>query len=232
MQNKRKLYKHLIIIYIIYFAVLIGGVLLHAPNFSRGFQIGMDRAQREVVTNESGAQPQHSYMLRAELFNPQGDLKIDGLPKEAEVITTSVYFAVHEPGAMNVEEAFRIYADSKAAYGLILFSGLSFLAVLVFIALIINSLRISIREELPLSRSNIRRTRIIGILLIVSELCEAAVAYINQQKAVEVLAQSPYEVLTSISINCWDIIMGLLFLFMAEVFTVGTQLSEEQKMTI
>lgn len=232
MQNKRKLHKHLIIIYILYFAVLIGGVLLRLPNFSRGFQIGMAQAQREAVANESGAPTQHSYMLQAELINPQGNLQIDGLPKEMEVISTSLYLSVHEPGAMTVENAFRIHADSKVAYGLVLFSGLSFLAVLVFIALIINSLRISIREELPLSHSNIRRTRIIGILLIVSELCNTAFAYINQQKAVELLAQGPYEVLTSISVNYWNIIMGLLFLFMAEVFTIGTQLSEEQKLTI
>jgi len=68
--------------------------------------------------------------------------------------------------------------------------------------------------------------------LIVWELANAFILHINQCNAVELLAGTQYEVLNRFPLNYWNLIIGMLFLFMAEVFAIGTQLSEEQKLTI
>lgn len=228
MQNKKRLYKHLIIIYILYFIVLVSGFMLNTiPSFTSGLNFGLAQAEREL-----GSGVTHSYYVTADLLNPEGYIEIDGLPENMDAYLARLYVQVSDPGAFTLNNAFRVQADSGYAYLLLLVAGFSFLTVIVLIALMINSLRKSIRDEQPLRHNNIWRTRIVGILLIVMELANTLVLYINQCKAVELLEDTPYEILTHFPLNYWNLIIGVLFLFMAEVFAIGTQLSEEQKLTI
>ena len=228
MQNKKRLHKHLITIYILYFIVLVAGFMLNTiPSFTSGLNAGMAMAEKEI-----GASDKHVYYVAADVRNPEGYISVEGLPEDANAYMARLYVQISDSGAFTWDNAFRVQADSGYAYLLLLVSLLSFLAALVMIALMINSLRKSIRDELPMRHSNIRRTRVIGILLIVSELANAVVQYINQCKAVELLEGSPFEVLTYFPLNYWNLIIAVLFLFMAEIFAIGTQLSEEQKLTI
>lgn len=228
MQNKKRLYKHLIIIYILYFIVLVSGFMLNTiPSFTSGLSAGIAMAEQEV---DSGNK--HAYFVTTDLRNPSGYIEVEGLPENVDTYLARLYVRVSDSGAFTLDNAFRVQADNGYAYLLLIVSGFSFLAVIVLIALMINSLRKSIRDEQPLRHNNIWRTRLIGILLIVTELANALVLYINQCKAVELLEGTPYEALTQFPLNYWNLIIGVLFLFMAEVFAIGTQLSEEQKLTI
>lgn len=228
MQNKKKLYKHLIVIYILYFVVLLAGFIFKLPSFTSGFNAGMRQANREV-----GQGDLHSYLVTADVINGEtGCIAIDGLPEHVKPRFAELLLFVEEPGALTMQNAFRIHADNGYVYLLMLVAGLSYLAVFVLIALIINSLRKSIRDEQPLRQGNIMRTRAIGILLVAAELCNALALYLNHCKAAELLAGTEYEVMSGFPIKGWNLIVGLLFLFMAEVFSIGTQLSEEQKLTI
>ncbi len=68
MQNKKRLYKHLIIIYILYFIVLVAGFMLKTiPNFTSGFDAGMALAERELDQGDT-----HSYYLAADVRNSSG----------------------------------------------------------------------------------------------------------------------------------------------------------------
>ena len=227
MQNKKRIYKHLIVIYILYFIMLVAGALNAVQSFTNGLSAGMVQAERELASGS-----EHSYYVSSDLWNPAGTVAVDGLPEGVDVSAAHLAMRVTEPGELTIGDALRVQAGSGWAYLLLCASGLLFLAVLVMIALMINSLRKSIRDEQPLRHSNIRRTRIVGALLIVSELCNALVLYINQCKAAELLAGTIYEVPSRFPLNYWNLIIGILFLFMAEVFAIGTQLSEEQKLTI
>ncbi len=228
MQNKKRLYKHLIIIYILYFIVLASGFMLNTiPSFTSGFHAGMAQAEREIDRGDA-----HFYYITTELRNPEGYIEVDGLPENVDAYFARLHLHVSDPGAFTLDNAFRVQADSGYAYLLLILSGLSFLVVIVLIALMINSLRKSIRDEQPLHHNNIVRTRIVGILLIIMEVANALVLYINQNKAIELLQDTPYEVLNRFPLDYWNLIIGVLFLFMAEVFSIGTQLSEEQKLTI
>lgn len=229
MQNKRRLYKHLIIIYILYFIILAGGFMFNTmQSFTSGLSAGITAASEELAGDG------HSYYVMADIRSaqPGGGIELSGLPEKSSVAFAHLHLKVTEPGTLTIREAFRVQADSGYTYALLLVSGISFLAVFVLIAMMINSLRKSIRDEQPLRHSNILRTRIIGGLLILIELCNTLILYINQCKAVELLSGTPYEVLTRFPLDYWNLIIGVLFLFMAEVFAIGTQLSEEQKLTI
>ena len=46
------------------------------------------------------------------------------------------------------------------------------------------------------------------------------------------LEGSPLQVAASFPLNYWNIVMAILVLFSAEVFSIGSRLSEEQKLTI
>ena len=229
MQNKNRLYKHLIVIYILYFIILLAGFMLNTVHsFTSGFSAGMMQAEEELANGY-----EHSYFVLADVCSAQDEvLAFEGLPEQIRVPYAHLHMRVTEPGMLTLRDALRVQADNGWAYLLLLVSGLSFLAVIVLIALMINSLRKSIRDEQPLRHSNILRTRIVGWLLILTELCNTLILYINQCKAAELLAGTPYEVITRFPLNYWNLIVGILFLFMAEVFAIGTQLSEEQKLTI
>ena len=229
MQNKKRLYKHLIVIYILYFIILLAGFMLNTvQSFTSGLSAGMMQAERELANGY-----EHSYYVMADVAPSQAPaLALEGIPDHIDVTFAELRMRVSVPGKLTLRDAFRVQAGNGWAYLLLLVSGVSFLAVLVLIALMINSLRKSIRDEQPLRHSNIRRTRIIGCLLILTELCNALINYMHQCKAAELLAGAPYEVLVRFPLNYWNLIIGILFLFMAEVFAIGTQLSEEQKLTI
>ena len=51
-------------------------------------------------------------------------------------------------------------------------------------------------------------------------------------KAAELLAGTDIIIDTSFPISYWNILIGVLVLFTAEVFAIGYRLSEEQKLTI
>ena len=88
------------------------------------------------------------------------------------------------------------------------------------------------REELPLNRRNILYTRLIGFILIGSEVLEGLIGWCMRTGAAEALKGSAMTVDVSFPLSYWNLLMGVLMLFMAEVFAIGTRLGEEQKLTI
>ncbi|MDE6624021.1 MAG: DUF2975 domain-containing protein [Alistipes sp.] len=228
MQNKRKLHKHLLLIYIIYCAALTVGFLASfVPGFSRGWQSAQSSMAREEL------QGKRTYYVSAQLLNDgRGDLPIAGLSENVAADIDRLQLHVSVPEEYTPGNIFKVLANSSWAYLMLAVSGCSYLAIFVLIALIINSLRKSIRDEQPIRHSNIARTRAIGILILAAELCQATMQYINNREAAELLAGTSYEVALCFPIDYWNLIDVILFLFMAEVFSIGTQLSEEQKLTI
>ena len=98
--------------------------------------------------------------------------------------------------------------------------------------LIIHSLRRSIRDERPLDKRNVWYLRLIGLLTILSEVISSLIGYAMNLQAERLLAGSKWMVASSFELSYSTIIMGILILFSAEVFAIGQNLSEEQKLTI
>ncbi|MBE6182497.1 MAG: DUF2975 domain-containing protein [Rikenellaceae bacterium] len=229
MQNKKSLHRHLLTIYVIYFvALFIGFMATIVPSFSRGWNDAENMVNQSEMLGDG-----RIYSVSAPLVAGRGEtLNIEGLPEGVTSNIQQIALRVRVPENYTIGNAFKVNANSGWAYLLMAVMGLSFLAVFVLFALIINSLRKSIRNEQPICQCNISRTRWIGILILVAEFCRAAMLYINIREASRLLADTSLEVATAFPLNYWEVIVGILFLFMAEVFSVGTQLSEEQKLTI
>lgn len=231
MQNKRRLYKHLLIIYVFYFAALIAGFAAGIPDFIRGFNEGFNDSY--FVTKDADGGNLFSYTTTAPIaLAGMESFQIAGMPKGVEVSGGELDLRVQTQEPTTPFSEYRWMANNGYCFLLLMILAGLFLAIFILIAKIINSLRRSIRDELPFRHRIIGQTRAIGILILTSELCETLVKYINIKAAAQVLAGSPFEVVSSFPISYWNVIMGILILFMAEVLSIGAQLSEEQQLTI
>ena len=229
MQNKRRLYKHLMIIYVFYFVALVIGFLSTiAPSFSSGWR----EAQQTMDTDFTQGDVR-TYYVYAPLRASGSELSaVEGVGANTSVSVDNVRLRVTVPEKYTVSNSLKVMANNGFAYLLSMLTGVAYLAVFILIALIINSLRKSIRDEQPLRHGNIGRTRAIGILMLVAALSESFMKYINIREAATLLQGSALQVDTTFPLNYRNIIVGILMLFMAGVLVVGTQLSEEQKLTI
>ena len=236
MQNKKSLLKRLLFLYIALFLVIVTGIV-HSVlgDFCRGAADGMQMGEKIAEKRQQG-DPRMIYLL--------GDVRIvggtgDNSPIRSaeaviEPVVTRMNLIVDEPagGISPLGIAFRTLGGSAWIYAFTMLIPLLLLAVIVLMILIIRSLRRSIRDERPLGRRNVWYLRSIGVLTILAELLNGLLGRAMNLRAAELLAGSGLTVDTSLHISYSMIIMGLLILFSAEVFAIGQNLSEEQKLTI
>ena len=236
MQNKKSLLKRLLFLYVALFLVIATG-LVHSllGDFGRGAADGMEMGTRIAEKLQQG-DPRMIYLL--------GDVHIIGDSKSAspirngaveiDPVVTRLNLIVDEPadGVSPLGIAFRSVGGSVWLYVFALFIPLLLLAVIILMVMIIRSVRRSIREERPLDRRNVRYLRSIGMLTILIELANSLFNHIMNLRAAELLANSGYTVDTGFDLSYSMVIMGILILFAAEVFAIGQNLSEEQKLTI
>ena len=179
---------------------------------------------------------QHTYFLAARLQNAQSDETLfpietghASISTEAEYTGVNIYVKTDENSDPTV-----VRTLNRINYILLLSipALLAKLSILILVALIINILRKSVRDEQPLPGRIIIYTRAVGFLLILAEVCTGVGSYIYQSTTRTFLEDSPLQVAASFPLNYWNIVMAILVLFSAEVFSIGSRLSEEQKLTI
>lgn len=236
MQNKKSLLKRLLFLYIALFLIIITGIV-HSllGEFGRGAADGMKMGIRIAEKIQQG-NPRLIYLL--------GDVRIVGNSEnrspiqhgdiEIEPVVTRMNLIVDEPaeGASPLGIAFRSVGGSPWLYVMAMLIPFFLLAVIVLMVMIIHSLRRSIREERPLDRHNVWYLRSIGGLTILIALFNGLLGHTMNLRAAKLLAESSLTVDTSFDLSYTTIIMGLLILFSAEVFAIGQNLSEEQRLTI
>lgn len=231
MTTKKSQLRRLLAIYTLFMLLLLGGFARSYSNFIRGFRTGHQTA--ESWTSEGGY---YKYLLL--------DIPVSTAPEKvveascdtdcsAEIMTDRVHVVVRKASDENpILLAFRSLGDSGYLYWAILLLPLAKLSIFVLMGIIFASLRRSVREELPLNRRNILYTRLIGFILIGSEVLEGLIGWCMRTGAAEALKGSAMTVDVSFPLSYWNLLMGVLMLFMAEVFAIGTRLGEEQKLTI
>ena len=177
-----------------------------------------------------------TYFLAARLQNAQSDEALfpietghASISTEAEYTGVNIYVKTDENSDPTV-----VRTLNRINYILLLSipALLAKLSILILVALIINILRKSVRDEQPLPGRIIIYTRAVGFLLILAEVCTGVGSYIYQSTTRTFLEDSPLQVAASFPLNYWNIVMAILVLFSAEVFSIGSRLSEEQKLTI
>lgn len=230
--------RRLMAIYIIFLIVLgIGFVHGFSIKFIKGFTVGAEMgaqmANRWEAGNKSYTFNFNSIPTQAvydTLQTTSNDPSIENIRVCTEEIDLQVQKISHSDSP--IAAAFRVIGDNSSLYISMIIFLLSRLAIIILMAVIINSLRKSIRDEQTLSPHNILYSRIIGGLIIFSELLLSTVNWIQQCNAAQLLEGSSIIVNPSFPISYWNLMMGILIIFTAEVFAIGQQLSEEQKYTI
>ena len=214
-KQKKSLRRHLLVIYIFYFLALAAG-FIHSfvPHVSSSLATGWQAASEDIRMQEKHGIAQHTYFLAARLQNAQSDETLfpietghASISTEAEYTGVNIYVKTDENSDPTV-----VRTLNRINYILLLSipALLAKLSILILVALIINILCKSVRDEQPLPG------RII----------------IYQSTTRTFLEDSPLQVAASFPLNYWNIVMAILVLFSAEVFSIGSRLSEEQKLTI
>lgn len=238
MQNKRTFLRHLLVIYITFFAVIIADIVLEAgPGFRQGWSEGNEMGM-DITKNWALGTPRRIYMLEDIRIASGPENVIPALSTQAGTrISTRIRkigLTIEEeaPDASIASLAFGSIGGNGWLYLAVMLCAVAYLAIIVSMFLIIHSLRRSIREEQPLRGHNVALLRLIGGLAIATELLDDLVSWAMNSRAAEILAGSGCTVDTAFHVSYSRILMGVLILFAAEVFAVGRRLSEEQKLTI
>lgn len=121
--------------------------------------------------------------------------------------------------------------NAMAIFVINMLISLIWVAIYVLIAMIINSMRCSIRDQHPLPEKNILYMRLIGGFILLNVFCEWLTLHLGHKMVALAYGSMPAgfeRVIPSYLIA----ILALLVIFSAEIFSLGSKLSEEQKLTI
>ncbi len=236
MKTKKSQLRRLLAIYTVFLLLLLTGTARSCKEAARGFDDGVKMAE-DMTENWVQGNRFYKYMLldipvRAQ-FQSEGLVQPADSSFRVEARTDKMNFVVEKPTERNpMFMAFRSLGDSGYIYAGVMLLPLAKLAIFILMGIIFVSLRKSLREDLPLNRRNILYMRLIGFIILASELLEDLIGWSMRNEAARLLADSTLIVDTSFPVSYWNLLMGVLMIFMAEVFAIGTRLGEEQKLTI
>lgn len=104
--------------------------------------------------------------------------------------------------------------------------------VFVFVFVILYSFYKSIKQGTVFQKRDIRWLTLIGVLFLVMTLSIDIARYFEHQYVLQFLQGTSVEVDGNLYINFVRILSGLLILFVAELFKIGSDIQEEQDLTI
>ena len=240
MENKRNLKIRITILYIVYFAALLGGVIYNTgPQFVRGAKLGFEASGRMFdTTNDDILRLSNIYIDIPTTTN----IEVDALALEDDKNTTVTVlgsqfnFIVSQDANKDETDMsdaiFSSVGGSSAIYfGSLMLMGLS-IAIIVLLFMIIHSLHRSVKNDLPLNKKCVWYTRFIGMILIITDILSAWSRWAMAKGVAKVLEGSEFTADTTFTLNYYTLLLAVLVIFTAEVFSIGSQLGEEQKLTI
>lgn len=221
-------------LYVVFFVVIAFGLVRTVSRFSgEDFNTGRNDARRMAV-EEMGASGQNVELIyELPTATSTMDFDIPVYSDEAADITMYARPALLDVKATMPSEVL-LGGISFNSYGLVysLLVTLIYGAIFVILFIVIGSLRRSIRNDDVFKKSNIALTRAIGILLIAASLLFSLMSWIEARAIAPYFAESPYRINTAFPFNFGELIMGVLIFIIAEIFSISSSLSEEQKLTI
>lgn len=234
--NRTSYLRRLLAIYIALFAVLIVSFVAEViPGMTQGVKEGTELGS-ELAEVYDSPDPRSIYMLWNIPIRQSESLAIDNPNAEREItgFISNLTMQVKEPSSERtpMQLAFAAIGNSPWIYALMILSAMAYPAIVVLMFLIIRSVRHSIREQQPLGNANAILLRTIALLTILSEIFNSIGSWLMVRRASEVLVGTAYTVDTTFQLNYGVLVMGILLLFAAEVFKIGRDLGEEQRLTI
>lgn len=231
MQSKSRILMRLNILYVLFFLVVFTNISITFFNehfqkhFKKGFEEGFKR--EAMALGEEYVQTKSYTFFHIPAENSSEESL--SIPIETEDTTYHVSMQVAE---------LNIYAQGKelpnypwGATLLLFVYAVSNLAVFVILFIILLSLRQCIKKGNVFNRNNIYLIRTIGILLIVSAVAYNGTEALEQQMVSSILEGSSWSVPSQV-FSFKDAITGFLILIIAEIFNIGYDITQEQKLTI
>lgn len=234
MKSKKIILRRITTLYVVFFVVIVFGIIQTVSRFSgEDFNTGRNDARRMVAAEkmEDGRNVELLYELRVATSTTDFDIPI--YRNDADSVTLQArpalldLVAVMPDGVSLGGFAFNSYSITYGILAMLIYA-----AIFVILFVIIGSLRKSIRNDDVFRKSNIALTRAIGILLIAASLLFSLMSWLEARAAAPYFAGSPYAINTAFPFNFGEIIMGVLIFIIAEIFSISSSLSEEQKLTI
>jgi hypothetical protein len=114
-------------------------------------------------------------------------------------------------------------------------SFIGLMILLIFILWVVAQLRLvfrSIRNGQPFLPVNAIRIRRIGIAVILGELTRAIATYLSNYYAMMHFSANGIQFTAPIDISVIALVHGLIIIVIAEVFRMGSQLQEDQSLTV
>lgn len=220
--------------YVVFFVVIAFGLVRTVSRFSgEDFNTGKNDARRMAAEETSGEGRNVELIYELRTATSSMDFDIPVYSNEADDITMYA-----RPALLDLEATMpagvSLGGISFNSYSIVysLLVTLIYGAVFVILFVIIGSLRRSIRNDDIFRKSNIALTRAIGILLIAASLLFSLMSWLEAKAVAPYFADSPYHINTAFPFNFGEIIMGVLIFIIAEIFSISSSLSEEQKLTI
>lgn len=222
MNHKSKIILRLNILFGVFFAMTLILFLstIFSNNFQEGFKEGFHDGQKGTVANKilGVTMPRNANMYNIPVYaNQDSTLIVTGR-------TGSMDFCLSGPEVNN---------QSALILNIMLMFLFTFctLAILVLILLMILSLRHCVKSGNVFSRDNIKFIRAIAIVLIARSLIQNGVEYLQTSTISEILKNTSWQ-LAGWEFHSYDIYTGVLILIIAEIFAIGYDITEDQKLTI
>lgn len=234
MKSKKIILRRITTLYVVFFVVIVFGLVRTVSRFSgEDFNTGKNDARRMAAEESSSGDRNVELIYELPTATSTMDFDIPIYSDEADGITMYA-----RPALLDVKAAMpagvSLGGISFNSYSLVysLLATLIYGAIFVILFIIIGSLRKSIRNDDVFNKSNIALTRAIGILLIAASLLFSLMSWIEARAVAPYFAESPYHINTAFPFNFGEIIMGVLIFIIAEIFSISSSISEEQKLTI
>lgn len=230
MTSKKIILRRITVLYVIFFAVIAFGLYRSVARITGDdFNTGRNDAKR--IANEEIGNRTISVIYELQVATSGMDFQSPVYSSANDSV--SIYT---RPSSFDAE----VVSPRNKHFGInnnlqrvvFLLSVLTYGAVFVILFIIIGSLRKSIRNDDLFKKSNIALTRAIGILLIAASLIFSTLTWLEARSIEPYLAGTPYAIDASFTFNFTEIIMGVLVFVIAEIFSISSRLSEEQKLTI
>ncbi len=232
MKEKRSIATRMLVLYVTFIIVVALAFLSKiAPELKTGYEMGVEMQEFRDDDQPSENNVFIYTSVAMNDFSNAEPIELKDSTIRATKYTESATIIIEKQG-VEQQSPFAVIGNNVLYYIIYLLVACGYVWMLILIARIILSVRRSVIEERTVERSNIARVRLIGGILICSEIIGAIATWSMNLKAAELLSGSSVAIDISYSPDYWLITLGIVVLFMGELFAITHSLSEEQKLTI
>lgn len=211
-------------------AIVAANIYAFASGFSHGVAMGVKNMEKGY-----GAESVFDYDVHNGARYLDFPIIVAAAPDSSVVMSAKVHsYDIITQGKPGTE----LYTPGKTASSVLTFTWLfCYIAIFILLFNVLGSIKNSLKRNTVFSRRIIGYTRWIGALLIAASLMMEAATYLSHMHTadmVEKIGVAPaVELSYAFSVSSvTEIITGVMVLFLAEVFAIGYDMTEEQKLTI